>query len=337
MEIGNANYNKGSSKKIEKIKDGSNIFRILPALGSMAKKGKWHRYMKIEWGHKDSKGNHRPFQDVRVVNNKTKMVEVESDAHLFREDLKAALTAAVDNFKAGKATKADVEAAKENVERFNLEKKFFVNAINVDGQIVLLKIGYKAMQALEAEIKKLTDTGIDPLSVNNGRFFNFYRSGMGFDTTYSVTVHKENINHPELGMVEKAIVHVLDQSIIDRLGAEATDLADLDKLYPEVTPQQVSTIIAKGPVGVDEALGVREDNNNKKEEKAAPAATQAAAAPAVTQVVSAAVVDVPNNTVATPAVVQAVQTEAAAPATQAVASAAKPELSKDEYLKSLGL
>ena len=285
MEIGNANYDKKSKTNIGKIKDGDHIFRILPPLGTFAKDGKWFTYKAVEWGYKDTKGNNRPFQDVRKVNFKTKMVEVESAAHLKREQIAKQYDQALAMFKSGQLTKDDMEKVKSVKQQFNLEKKYYVNAINQKGELILQKIGYKAMKALEVEIKKLRDQGIDPLSVDNGRFFNIFRSGDGFDTSFSVSVVSENINVPDVGIVQKQIKHVLDESILKRLATEAKDLSELDKMYPIVTAAQVERIVTGGPAGVDEVLGVREENGAQAvgddgAEDEAPAQSAAASTPA---------------------------------------------------------
>ena len=50
MKIGKPKY--GNGKKIFKIKDGDNVYRILPPLGKLADAGKWSVYQKVEWGYK---------------------------------------------------------------------------------------------------------------------------------------------------------------------------------------------------------------------------------------------------------------------------------------------
>lgn len=264
MEIGQANYDKKGSSKIDKVKDGNNIIRIIPPIGSYAKSGKWFQYVALEWGYKDSAGNNRPFQDPSVQNYKSKMWEVDTLARQRRVELEAKHKQAVEMGRSGQLSKEDVEKVKELKEQFNLEKKYYVNAINDKGEIVLFKIGYKAKQALEAEIKKLRDKGVDPLSVDNGRFFNIFRQGSGFDTVYSVSVVSENINavvNGETMVVQKEVKHVLDETILKRLSTEATDLGTLSEKYPIIEAAQVDAIVKGGPKAVDEILGVYE---NKK-------------------------------------------------------------------------
>lgn len=252
MEIGSANYEKTSNRRREffKIQDGEQVFRILPPLGSMAKSGRWSRYMRVEWGYRDTKGKNKPFSDIRVVNRKTGMVEVESEAHLRREELKGQQAQAVAALKAKQITKDQLDQLSKIVMNFSLESKHYVNVIDRNGKIGVLKIGHKLKLAIDAEIEKLRSQGVDPLSVDNGRFFVINRSGRGLDTTYSVSILAEKIIHPELGEVQKPISHKIDQTIINRLKTEAMDLSDLDKIYPTLTEEEVKRVVRGTPADV---------------------------------------------------------------------------------------
>ncbi len=344
MELGKAKY--GTGKHAFKIKDGDNIFRILPPMGKLAKKGFWNQYYRVEWGFKNSAGKNRPFQDVRVVNFQSKMVEVESAAHLQREALKAQKTALVQQLRANPtdaALKQQVAETTEAIKRFNLDAKYYLNAIDLDGKIGLLKIGSRAFKALKVEIEKLRKTGVDPLSIDNGRFFNFNRSnatGNFQDTAYQVTPYKENVVvNGETYQKDK--VHVLDQSIIDRLADEAFELSGM---YPEVTPAQVERMVREGATAVDEILGAgneaaASDDGGDDEESASTTTTAAATTPAATtqtqaapaQPAAAATPTLPPAQPITAAAVQSAPAQTTTPA-----PAAKGDLSEDDFLRSIG-
>lgn len=286
MEIGKARY--GSGKKTHKIKDGDNIYRILPPMGKLAKQGRWNQYYKVEWGYKGSDGKNKPFQDVRVVNRQTKMVEVESAAHLRREALKKQKESIVTSLRADPTNqdlREQLKQVSESIKRYNLESKYYVNAVNTQGEIGLLKLGYRAFQALKSEIDRLLQQGVDPLSVDNGRFFNFYRSGRGLDTTYTVTVYKENVEvNGEVYQKDK--VHKMDEAFISRLENEAFELSGM---YPTVTAAQVEKMVKEGAPAVDQILGkanVSEDLSDDDSEEdsgssSSTTTTQASSAPAV--------------------------------------------------------
>lgn len=269
MEIGKANYGGGLKRKF-KIEDGDNVYRILPPLGSAAQKGIWNVYIAVEWGYKGTDGKNRPFQDCRVTNRQG-MVEVESPAHLFREKLKAKKKQIVEAFKQGKATEEDVKKINELLKRYNLNKKYYLNVINLKGEIGLLPVGYKAMQGIKAVIKEFEKQGIDPLSVENGRFINIHRSGKGLDTMYQVTPYKENVVamvNGEETTLQRDKKHVLTEEIIARLSNEAFDLLKYKDGYPKLTPEEVQEMIDGGPEAVDRVFSkYKKDSSSSGLEK----------------------------------------------------------------------
>lgn len=332
MELGKAKY--GSGKKVFKVQDGDNVFRILPPMGKLARTGKWNQYYRIEWGYKNSAGKNRPFQDVRVVNYETKMVEVESAAHLRRENLKATLADLVLSLRkdpTNNTLKQQYMDTKEAVKQFNLDSKYYLNAIDLNGQIGLLKVGSRALKALKAEIDKLRTTGVDPLSVENGRFFNFNRSnatGNFQDTAYQVTVYKERVT-VNGESYEKDKTHKLDDSIISRLSSEAFELSGM---YPEVTVSQVEAMVKGGPVAVDQILGAgntrveSEDEDTALENTPSNTVNPAKETTVVTTPAPTPVVALKTVTVVPPAV-------AALPVVPMTESST---MSTDEFLKSIG-
>lgn len=333
MELGKARY--GSSKTVFKVEDGDNVFRILPPMGKLAKAGKWNMYYRVEWGYKNSAGKNRPFQDVRQVNYQTKMVEVESAAHLRREALAEEKKQLVDGLKKNpKDAKAlaRVKEIGEELKRYNLDAKYYMNAIDLNGKIGLLKVGSRAFKALKAEIDKLRKKGVDPLSIDNGRFFNFNRSnetGSFQDTQYQVTVYQENVEvNGETYQKDK--VHKIDESIIARLADEAFELSGM---YPEITAEEVARIVEEGSSAVDEILG----NGNNQAAASEDDSDDAAEEVVETKVEAKAEAKVEKKAEAK------VEPKAAAKAetktetkTESAPASKGGDLSDDEFLKSIG-
>ena len=245
MEIGKSKD--GGGKKVFKVEDGDNVFRILPPLGKLAKSGKWSQYYPVQWGFSASNKKKRPFQDCRVVNFNTKMVEVESPAKLLRDVIVAKKDAVVEAFKTGKASKEQVTSAVDVVKKYNLDAKHYLNAVNLKGEIGLLKLNSTLMKHLKAAIKKYTDKGIDPRAVDRGIFFNFTRAnetGKIQDYVFSVSPYYEE--QADGSLREK--IHVMDEAFIGRLEAEAFELTDL---YPAPTPEQIQSFIGFNPATTD--------------------------------------------------------------------------------------
>lgn len=336
MELGKAKY--GSGKKVFKIQDGDNVFRILPPMGKLARSGKWNQYYRVEWGYKNSAGRNRPFQDVRVVNYETKMVEVESAAHLRREALKAKLAELVGSLRKdpnNSTLKQQYMDTKEAVKRFNLDSKYYMNVIDLNGQIGLLKVGSRAFKALRVEIDKLRKQGIDPLSVENGRFFNFNRSnatGNFQDTAYQVTPYKERVT-VNGETYEKDKVHKLDESIISRLSDEAFELSGM---YPEVTAAQVEAMVKGGPAAVDQVLGSGDGRAETEEDEETMEESSLDTGSLKTQTASLETTTTPVAATKTEDVPVATTQASAAPVAATAATTDTKELSVDEFLKSIG-
>lgn len=364
MKIGTAKYG-FTQKKYFKMKEGDVTFRILPPLGALADDGKWSIFYAVHYGYKNSQGKLRVFQSPEVINRKSKMVEVPDAANDRIKKLKSEL----DKAKAA-GNKAAVEKIGPLVSgqkpMYNLDKNHYMNVIDLQGNIGVLKLRHKAKQALDIQIKKLREKGIDPLGVDNGRFFTFSRSGNGLETSFAVAVAQETLNVEGVGEVKRDIVHKLDGAIIARLKDEA---AELDKLFKSPTSEEVARIVTESDLltgksrAVDEILDAKKDSGDgsgdaggdegdydseeTEGQSAAPADAAAtgnlgASTTAAPTIAAAA----PVQTAPAPVVAQTAPVQQQAPVeTAKAAAAAAPattaeqvqDMSDADFLKSLGL
>jgi hypothetical protein len=255
-QIGKAKYG-STQKKFWKLKDGDSVYGILPPLGDLAQDGRWSVYYKIHYGYKDASGKSRPFQSCLVENRKSKMVEVPDAACDRLALLKGQLQVAKDSGNE-KAKEALFKLVGGQKSIYNLDNNHHVNAIDLQGNIGILKLRHKAKLALDVEIAKLRKRGIDPLGVENRRFFLFSRSGNAMDTTFKVDVYKKTINVPGVGDVEQEVVFTLTDDILDRLGDEA---AQLDRIFKAPSAEEVAQIVSESTLvtgvspNINEILG----------------------------------------------------------------------------------
>jgi hypothetical protein len=253
MKIGDGKF--GIEKKTYfKLKDGDSVFRIIPALGDLAADGIWSKYYKIHYGYRNTKGNMRVFQSCEVKNNKTKMVEVPDRALERIQKLKAELEKAKEAKNAPMVERL-MKLVGGQKAIYNLDSHHYMNALDTQGNIGILKIRHKAKQALDLAIKKLRDAGINPVSVNDGRYFVFSRTGKGLDTTFQVTVAQESLEVPGVGKVNRDIIHKLTDDVINRLEREAAvsikekgKKGGLDTLFFAPTAEQVEAIVAQSDI-----------------------------------------------------------------------------------------
>lgn len=352
MKIGKASYG-GNKKTYFKIKDGDNTYRILPPLGDLADDGIWSMFYKIHYGYKNSEGKLHPFQSSLVKNFKTKMIEVP-DAALERiEKLKAQLELAKKN-----GDKKMVEKLNEFVGpkgSYNLDSNHYVNAIDLQGNIGILKLRHRAKVALDSVMKGLREKGIDPLDPDSGRYFTITRSGNALDTTFQVKVFTKSIMVDGVGEVEQQVVHKLDESTIKRLSKEA---ADLSKLFKSPTAEQIERIVKEGATAVDEILDGKgngsaaggggedyDDSEDYSDDSTSAAATTTVTAEQVIKsaestvntTIAAATETKVETKVTTPVQASPAQVSASVATASATTAAQVGEQSEKDFLASLGL
>lgn len=347
-----------------KMKDGDNVYRIIPAMGDLAEEGRWSVYYNVVFGFKTTDGKHRPFQSPQVKNNKKKMIEVPCAATDLINRLKGELDAskkAGNNEKAAQLAKIVGDYPVMGV--YSLNNDHYVNVIDKQGNVGVLEIGHKAKLALDNEIKRIRESeGFDPLAPETGRFFNIRRTGRGLDTSVQVTVLKEKVNVPGHGVLEKDVVHVIDDALADRLLTQKDgkwiykEAANLTALYQKPTAEEVAEIVATADIlsgksaAVDKILGkgkeeaLAADTSTNATDTAAQdaadaqAATQAAAESQAKQAAEAAAKVVAP---AAPPVVQ--ETKAAAQPASTAASSSKTTaetmaaMSPDDFMKQMGI
>ena len=257
MKIGSPKYEQ-VKRNYFSFKKNQNTFilRVLPPMGNLADSGKWSIYHRVEFGYTGTDGKLKPFLSPRVVNFKG-MVEVESEAHKRRELIKAQQAQAKKD-----GDNALVEKSTKMLQKYNQDAKHHMNVIDLQGNIGLFKLGHKGFQALKAEVDRLRSEGVEPIGIENGRFFVFSRNGSGRDTLYTVTEYKQKqeITTPS-GRVTAMVdfPHTITDSIMNKL---ATDAFELDKIYPSVTPEEERRIVHEGATAVDEILGSRRKETN---------------------------------------------------------------------------
>lgn len=271
VKIGKPKYEQGSRNYFAfKKNQNSFVLRVLPPMGDLADSGKWSIYHRVEFGYKTTDGKLKPFLSPRVVNYNG-MVEQESETHKRREQIKSQLEQAK---KSGNSEL--VEQCNQMLMKYNQDAKHYMNVVDLQGNVGLFKLGHRGFQALKAEIDRLRSEGVDPIGVENGRFFVFSRSGKGRDTLYTVVEYKQKQevtnNDGSKMVVDASYPHAITDSIMAKL---ETDAFELDKVYPTVTPEEEYRIVHEGPSAVDQILGSKGKGNAASKESSAQPQAQA--------------------------------------------------------------
>lgn len=254
IKIGVANYNGNTSGNSKPKRNyftlvvGDNFYRILPPCFSYAENGRWAEHYSVHFGYrgsKNDKGNAplRPFVCVRRK-DKNKNIIQECAEHVKIEKAKALLdkkrSELVEKGKSKEEIKTALQPITDYLMAHNVDNKWHLNVKASDGRIGVLKIPHSAYQDLLETIKNVIDRyKIDPLSPNQGVWFNFKRMGAGLDTTYKVQVQMKMIDTPQ-GKAEVLKEAELSESDLARMEAEAFDLSNM---YSKITPEQVQHLV----------------------------------------------------------------------------------------------
>lgn len=237
-KIGKARYGGNTQRKYFKLKDGDQAYRILPPLGELADSGRWSVFHSVHYGYKTTDGKQKPFLSSEVKDRKTNEIKTPDAAKHRIETLKVEWEKAKKS--GNKPTFDKLNDLVGPTGMYNLDNNHYMNVVDAQGNIGILKLRHRAKLALETEIKVLNAQGVDPLSPEDGRYFVFTRSGMGRDTTFAVKILKEKLTVEGVGDVERAVKHKLDDEFINRLGSEA---GELNKLFKRLTAEEVAKVV----------------------------------------------------------------------------------------------
>ena len=240
MSFGEANYGSKNSfkkKNYAKLENGSKVFFIVPPHGAANETGTWAVFYKVHFGYKNLAGKLRTFLSPEKWNEETSKYVAE-DAALDRiNNLKADLDTAIKAKDRAETTRLNFLVGQKGI--YNIDKNWHMNAIDLQGNVVELKIRHKAKLALDAELKKLVAKGIKPHSFEDGRYFVFTRTGNGNETQFKVDVYTETLNL-EGREVESPVSFSVNEQFKARVLTEVSDLSDL---FESITPEEVRAIV----------------------------------------------------------------------------------------------
>lgn len=176
--------------KRHKVAPGHNVYRILPPFGD-ASNGYPYRKWMITWGLVDVEtGRLRPFASSLTNEKQCPVFEYVEALTKKAEDIKASM-------KTEGASDVEIKERLKELNKVisNVRPKtvYAYNAINKSGEVGILEIKATAQKQLkELMMGYIKDYNQDPTSLNSadddsGIWFDFERTGTGFDTEYSVS------------------------------------------------------------------------------------------------------------------------------------------------------
>ncbi len=175
--------------KRHKVKDGHNIFRILPPFGE-ASNGYPYRKWQIIWGLTDPEsGRARPFASSMTSEKRCPVTEYVQELRKRAEAIKAKLEVAGTSEQDIKARLKDLN---DLISNLTPKTVYIYNAADKSGEVGLLELKSTAHKAMKAQMNQyIHDYNQDPTSLNSadedsGVWFDITRQGLGRDTEYDV-------------------------------------------------------------------------------------------------------------------------------------------------------
>lgn len=300
----------GFKKKYFKVKAGpegrkaSMSFRILPAMGPMATRNKIYEYWSVCWGYKVASNSdptkffNKPFASCqRMAKRDGQFVVTERcPAAEHANSLKDKLAAAEEAYRKAEAAltsmvnpdtntrqklerlvqikATEIEELKKLKMRFNIDRGYYYNVINQDGEFGVLTLGKRQNDLLMALMAEQKAVGVDITSKDDGRWVTFTRRGQGLTTSDAIEITTVPLDNTG------AVVPKKSSLSIDDLRRALNECQDLSSLYPRFTAARIQEIVDNrdNPERLAVIFGAAENSPSVRNEslsaRHAPAAVQ---------------------------------------------------------------
>lgn len=190
--------------KRHKVKDGHNVFRILPPFGDNSN-GYAYRKWQIIWGLTDpDSGRPRPFASSMTSEKKCPVTEYVQALKKKAETLKGQLAA---SGVSEEDQKERLSSLNKLISDLNPKTVYIYNAADKSGEVGLLELKSTAQKKMKTEMSEYIQTyNQDPTSLNSeetdsGVWFDITRQGLGRDTEYDVNIVKIKSKNPQTGKI----------------------------------------------------------------------------------------------------------------------------------------
>lgn len=217
------------------LKDGSNLYRVLPPNKSLKDRNKIAQYWSVIW-LTDSRGKKRP---VSSIFRKNKGIILQHDPLITKiEEMKREYDLAVSS----NANPDTIAILKENMKRVYNKKIYALNVISASGELGVLEIPYTSYQNLEQRIRELYTQGIDAIGVGDdkGVYFDFKRTkDERGRVVYPVDAATKTTKDASGNFVITYVRAPLSPEDAARLAEQAEDLT---KLYRELSLDEMTAL-----------------------------------------------------------------------------------------------
>ena len=293
------------------LKDGDNIFRIIPPLFSQELTGKWalshaqHFGYPTKSGDKSIPNNFYCVEKSKFVSGELVVLQACPEDVLIKEHLEEWDTAKKTLTKQGKS-ETEIKVATDSLASFcrthNRDFKWYLNVKWADGTFGCVKIAGKAKKAIDKRIAELQKrkVPIDPISADQGVWFRVTRTGKYLNTEYDAFIVTEEVavNGQTYERIKAAPLSEADYAMAQEKCRDLTEVG-----IRRLTLEQVQLLVGSG--GDPDVVDAVFKTGEKIDTKTAPAATNAYVAPTstenITEITAQIITTVPSVSKTAPA------------------------------------
>jgi hypothetical protein len=239
--------------KRHKVKDGHNVYRILPPFGE-ASNGYPYKKWQIIWGLFDPEsGRARPFASSATTEKKCPVYEYVQELKKHAEVLKSKLQSAGES---EEAIKERMSTLNKLISDISPKTVYIYNAADKAGDVGLLELKSTAHKQIKAEMTQyIQDYNMDPTSLStedsdSGAWFDVVRTGEFRDTEYNVKRLQTKVKGASGKLVYEDDRTPLPDSVVENYENLAYDLTSV---YQVKTYDELSEILAANMASIVEA------------------------------------------------------------------------------------
>jgi hypothetical protein len=272
-----------------KVKDGHNIFRILPPFGEACNGYPFRKWM-IVWGLVDpASGRMRPFASSMTSEKRCPVSEFVGELKKRAEVIRAKMQS---NGSSDDDIKGRLSGLNELISNLSLKTVYVYNAVDKSGTVGLLELKSTAHKKMKTEMNQyIQDYNQDPTSLgsaddDSGVWFDVTRQGMGRDTEYDVKKCQTKVKTPTGKFTFEDDRSPLPENVVENFNTLAYDLLSIYQIktfdeLQEVLEANLSAIVELVPdadLSVEPSFGTQGSVATPQSKVAAPRPVQNTAA-----------------------------------------------------------
>lgn len=244
------------------LKDGTSQYRVFPGIHELAGKDYVKFWYTHFWQGRDARDSSKlrshPILCIQEKDwNKGGMVVKQCPLCQKRALYQTKIKEIEAKGAAKGATKQQIAKAVQPYNQWlknhGVEGKARVYAMDKSERVGILRMPNTALKKLRAEIKRLRDSGNDPIG-KKGVWFDFTRSGKGFDTDYDVEPHR--IDRADGAQVLS--YHQLTKPIWEAVTKLPSLTAEMERIrYKDSVLEQLAALEGDDPDEVNKILGIQ--------------------------------------------------------------------------------